>query len=117
MLELGEFDLQLAFVSARALREDIENQAAAIDHAALEPLFEVALLRRRQVVIEQNQGGARVFHGGGNLFNFARSGESGRIGTLPAAFDKTQAALRPRFRPAGGFLPGIPRNRDRRNRD
>ncbi len=46
VLELGEFDLQLAFEAARALREDVEDQAAAVEHAALEGLFEVALLAR-----------------------------------------------------------------------
>ena len=45
-LQLREFDLQLAFVAARALREDVEDQAGAVDHAALERLLEVAFLAR-----------------------------------------------------------------------
>ena len=36
VLELRELDLQLAFVAARALREDVEDQAGAVEHAALE---------------------------------------------------------------------------------
>ncbi len=48
MFELRELDLQLAFVAARALREDVEDQAHTVDDAATELLFEVALLRGRQ---------------------------------------------------------------------
>ena len=42
--QLREFDLQLAFVAARALREDVQDQAGAVDHAALQRLFQVAFL-------------------------------------------------------------------------
>src|SRR3546814_6809858 len=34
--QLGQFDLQLALGAARALREDVEDQAGAIDHARSE---------------------------------------------------------------------------------
>src|SRR3546814_1169401 len=36
--QLGQFDLQLALGAARALREDVEDQAGAIDHAPLQHL-------------------------------------------------------------------------------
>ena len=35
MFELRELDLQLAFVALRALREDIEDEAHAVDDAAI----------------------------------------------------------------------------------
>ena len=35
VLQLRELDLQLAFEAARALREDVENQSGAIEHATL----------------------------------------------------------------------------------
>ena len=47
VLELRELDLQLALGAARALREDVEDQAHAVDDAAFERPLEVALLRRR----------------------------------------------------------------------
>ena len=53
VLQLGEFDLQLAFEGARALREDVEDQAAAIEHAAFEFLLEIALLARAQRAIDR----------------------------------------------------------------
>ena len=58
VLELRELDLQLAFEAARALREDVEDQAAAIEHAALEFLLEVAFLAGRERVIDQHEVGA-----------------------------------------------------------
>ena len=44
VLELGQFDLELAFVRTRTLGEDVENQAGAIDHAALRQRFQIAFL-------------------------------------------------------------------------
>ncbi len=44
MVQLREFDLQLALGAACALREDVEDQAHAIDDAAFERLLEIALL-------------------------------------------------------------------------
>ena len=44
VLQLGELDLQLAFGAARALGEDVEDQAHAVDDPAFERALEVALL-------------------------------------------------------------------------
>jgi len=55
VLELGELDLQLAFVGARALGEDVEDEPRARQHAGLEQTLEIALLRRGEVVIEDHQ--------------------------------------------------------------
>ena len=57
MLELRQLDLELALEAARALREDIEDQPAAIEHAHAAQLLEVALLARRQRMIDQDQLG------------------------------------------------------------
>src|SRR5262249_48646827 len=55
MLELRKLDLQLAFMTARTLRKYIQDQTDAIDDAARELLFEIALLRRRELMIEDDQ--------------------------------------------------------------
>ena len=52
VLQLRQLDLQLAGQAVGALREDVENELAAIDHLDLERALEVALLRRRQRVVE-----------------------------------------------------------------
>ena len=53
MLQLRELDLQLAFEAARALRENVENQPAAIQHAPAGQLLEVAFLAGRQRVVDE----------------------------------------------------------------
>jgi len=62
VFELRQFDLQFAFVRACALREDVEDQSGAINDPTLRELLEVALLDRRQRVIDQDQVGVgRLF--------------------------------------------------------
>ena len=46
VLQLRQLDLELAFGGVRMLGEDVENHGGAIDHAHLEPIFEMALLSR-----------------------------------------------------------------------
>ena len=53
--ELRDFDLQLALERMRALREDVENQLAAIDHANLEFILKITRLRRTESVVENRQ--------------------------------------------------------------
>ena len=54
MLELREFDLQFAFFAAGALRENIENERSAIQNFAAENFFEIAALRGRKFVVEND---------------------------------------------------------------
>ena len=54
MLQLGQFDLKLALVAARTLGENIQDQAAAVYDAALQLSLKIALLSRREYVIENN---------------------------------------------------------------
>jgi hypothetical protein len=62
VLQLRELHLELTFEAARALREDVENEAGAIEHPTLQQCFEIALLARRQRVIEDDQVGALGLH-------------------------------------------------------
>ena len=82
MLELRELDLQLAFESARALREDVEDQAAAIQHAAGELFLEVALLARRQRVIDDHEVGAELGDALADFLDLAGAEEEARLGHL-----------------------------------
>src|SRR5581483_4252344 len=45
VLQVGELDLELAFARLRALREDLEDELGAVEHAQAELLLQVALLR------------------------------------------------------------------------
>jgi hypothetical protein len=73
--ELRELDLKLAFAAARALREDIENEARAIDDAALERVLEVALLHARQRMVEDHEIGCRLAALRGDVLDLALAGE------------------------------------------
>ena len=55
MGELGQFHLELALERAGALGEDVQNEARAIQHPALEMPLQVALLARRQGMVEDDQ--------------------------------------------------------------
>ena len=54
MLELRQFDLQLAFSRASALRKDIENERRPVQDLAVEDAFQVAALRGRKFIVENN---------------------------------------------------------------
>ena len=81
--QLRELDLQLAHVGAGTLREDIEDEPRAIDHAALQAALEVALLRRAQCVIEDDQRGLVLAHGLPDLLELAAADEAARVGAMP----------------------------------
>jgi len=79
LLELRELHFQLAFVAARALREDVEDQPGAVEHATFDELLEVAFLRRRQRVVEQHQFGTVLGGQRADLVRLAAADEVTRI--------------------------------------
>ncbi len=60
VLELGELDLQLSLGARRVLREDVEDQLRTIDHACVERVLQEPLLRRIELVVDQQALGARL---------------------------------------------------------
>ncbi len=54
VLELGEFNLELAFAGARALGKDVEDERGAIEYLALEDFLEIAALRRGKLVVKDD---------------------------------------------------------------
>ena len=55
VVEMRKLDLQRAFLGARALAEDLQDQPGAIQHLGVQFLFEIALLHRRQRMIDDDQ--------------------------------------------------------------
>ena len=76
--QLGDLDLQLALERARPLREDIEDQLAAIDHAELELVLEIARLRGTERVVEDRQRRAAFMRELANLGGLAAADERAR---------------------------------------
>lgn len=54
VLQLREFHLKLAFMATGALRENVEDEAGAVDDAPVKRSLQIALLRGRQRVIEDD---------------------------------------------------------------
>ena len=52
VLQLREFDLQLAFPRTRVPRKNVEDELRTVNHPPLDDLFNIALLRRAEIVIE-----------------------------------------------------------------
>lgn len=87
-MQLRQFDLQLAFVTAGALRENIENEARAIHHAAVERNLEIALLRGRERVIENDEFDVARFALKAQFLDLAAADKHLGIGTLTAAGER-----------------------------
>ena len=85
MLQLREFHFELAFEAARALRKDVEDEAVAIEHAPADMLFEIALLARRECVIDENDVGFGRGRRGAHFVRLAAAHEEARIRTLAPA--------------------------------
>lgn len=79
MPQLGQLHLQLALVAACPLREDVEDQASAVDHAPLQIALQIALLARRQGVVDQHQIRAGGLGSGLDLFQLAAADQGRRV--------------------------------------
>jgi hypothetical protein len=104
VLQLRELDLQLAFVRACALREDIEDQAGAVDDAALGEFFEIALLHRAQTPVDQDQIGIERLALNFELLGFAGADEIARIGLVDASGQRADDAGARRTRELAEFI-------------
>ena len=56
VLVLGELDLEAAFAGAGALGEDVDDERGAVEDFDLEGVFEGALLRWTELVVEDDEG-------------------------------------------------------------
>ena len=84
MFELGQLDLQLAFGALRALRKNVEDQACAIDDAAVERALQIALLRAGERVVEDDEVSAGGATQRGDLGDLATAGKKRRVGFYAA---------------------------------
>ena len=55
VLELRQLDLELALGAVRMLGEDVEDQLGAIDDTRLQLVLELSLLRRAQLVVDEQR--------------------------------------------------------------
>jgi hypothetical protein len=78
MLQLRQFDLQLAFFRASTLGKNVQDQRSPIQDFAIEDSLQIAALGRRKFVVENDRihiGATAVF---GEFVGLAFANESGR---------------------------------------
>ncbi len=73
IVEMGKLHLKPPFVRRRALAENFEDQASAVDDLCLGRLFQIALLYGAQGIIDDDK------------FSLFRPGKSGDLVHLPTA--------------------------------
>jgi hypothetical protein len=79
-------------VALGPLGEDVEDQARAVDHVAAERFFQVALLHRRQRVIENRERRLLLLEDPPDLLDLAGTREVRGIGPVaPASHDRADA--------------------------
>ena len=106
VLKLGQLDLQLAFVSSRAMREDVEDELRAIDHAPAGDLLEVSGLAWRDLVVDDHDGRAGLLRSAGQELGLAAADQRGRIGSAALLHDTQHDVSARRSRQAGQFVQG-----------
>jgi hypothetical protein len=76
----GQFHLGLALGAAGVLGEDIEDHRGAVDGGAAEQLLQVAVLGRRELVVEDDGIGIEGAAQRGDLLRLPAPHEGGRVG-------------------------------------
>ena len=79
VFQLGQLDLQAGLGGAGARGEDVEDQLAAVEDFDLGRFFQVANLRRRQIVVEDDHVGVRGLDLRLEFCDFALADVAGRI--------------------------------------
>jgi hypothetical protein len=79
VMEACGLDLQAAFMSARVLGEDLQDDLGAVEHPRLQLQLEVALLSRAQVLIADDKVELAFHLHGAQSFHLAHADEMGGI--------------------------------------
>ena len=80
VLQLRELDLELSLGRDGVLREDVEDQLRPVDDAGRQRVLERALLRRLQLVVDDQDLGGRIAVRGLELLELALADVAPRIG-------------------------------------
>ena len=79
---MRQLDLQSALATARALRENVENQLRAIENFAGEQIFQIASLRGREFVVKNDRGDVSILERFLDQLRFAAADVIGRCRLL-----------------------------------
>ena len=79
---MRQLDLHLRFGASRANGEDVENEFGAINHTDADPVFEIFSLRRRELVVENQNRSFALFGEEFEFFEFAGADVGGGVGAV-----------------------------------
>ena len=105
--ELRQLHLQAAFLALRALGENGKDEPHAVEHAALQLGFEVALLRGRELVVEHGQFDIVRLHFGRQLFGFAAAHKQCAAGAVASGGGNVYQLPTAGTHQLGGFIQHI----------
>ena len=71
VLELRQLDLETALVRLRVLREDVQDEPRAVDHLGLDRFLQGPLLRRRKLIVRDQNRVSGLRPGGHQLVDLA----------------------------------------------
>jgi hypothetical protein len=107
VLQARQFHLQLALVALRARSEDLEDQHRAVGNGHAEVALQVALLGRRERLVEQHGLGLVPFNERLDFVGLARPDEERRIGRLALGNDPRNRRIAGRFGEQRQFVEGV----------
>jgi hypothetical protein len=81
MLHLGQLNLQLTFMTARALGKNLEDQPDSLNHLDAPELLQISLLNRRERVVKQDMVNLLVDQAIADFGNLPAANKVGRIGS------------------------------------
>ncbi len=90
VVELGQFHLQLSFPGAGVAGKNVENELGPVNDPRVHDAFDIALLRRREIVVEQDYVGGDRRGRSGNFFQLAFADESRRFGAIAMLHELTR---------------------------
>src|SRR6185437_3055004 len=102
--QLRELHFELALEAARTLREDVEDEAVAVEHPLTREGLEVALLAGRERVIHQDHVRLTGLGCVLQLLSLAAADEKSRIGPLATAGHRGNGLRARRERKLSEFL-------------
>ena len=108
VVEMGELDLERAFLGLGAAAEDFQDEPGAVEHLGVQLLLEIALLDRRQRAIHHHQLDVEALGQRGDLLDLAFAD----VSRWPDLADRRDDRIRDdevdRAREARGFIePGF----------
>ena len=79
MVQLRQLHLQFTLLRLGAFGKNRQNQTHTVEDAALQDFFQIALLRRRQFMVEHRQADVVQLHRRRQLFRLTRADEISRM--------------------------------------